>query len=408
MSDSIKLSRRHVLAGGAGMVAATALMNPSLLANAQEVKPAEPKSLPEYVKWKPADALIIHSDRTIETKRSAFGTSIITPEEKLYIRNNVKEPDASIVADRDAWQVSIEGVKNPKTLTVGELKSMGLTTVATVLQCSGNGRNYFQEKLKGTDKKISGTPWTVGAAGCVIWSGVPLKAVVEALGGPVSGAKFITGTGGETIPEGINPKDVMVERSVPIKTLDNVILAWEINGNPISLAHGGPLRMIVPGYTGVNNVKYVKTVALTEKETDAKIQATRYRMYPLGEKGAPTQPSVWEMSVKSWVTSPLTDVKSGKVQVTGVAFGGMNAVESVEVSVDGGKSWKKAKFVGPDLGKFAWRQFVLSTDLKPGSYEIVSRATDSKGNVQPKDNEINASGYSYNGWIGPVVKLAAA
>jgi len=277
-----------------------------------------------------------------------------------------------------------------------------------VLQCSGNGRSYFQEQVKGTDKKISGTPWTVGAAGCVIWSGVPLKTVIEALGGAVDGAKFITGTGGEKIPDGINPKDVMVERSVPIKILDNVILAWEINGKPISLAHGGPLRMVVPGYTGVNNVKYIKTVSLTAKESDAKIQSTGYRMHAVGEKGATTQPSVWEMNVKSWVTSPLTDAKSGRVQITGVAFGGINAVESVDVSVDGGKTWKKAKFVGPDLGKFAWRQFVLSTELKPGSYNLVSRATDSKGNVQPKDTELNGGGYSHNGWMAPGVKMTVA
>ncbi len=408
MAEMIDLRRRYIMAGGAGMVAAAALMNPSLLASAQDVKPAEPKPLPEYVKWKPARALIVHSEQTIETKRSEFGTSIITPEEKLYIRNNVKAPDESFVADRDAWKVDFAGVKNPRTLTVGELKTMGLTTVATVLQCSGNGRSYFQEKLKGTDKKISGTPWTVGAAGCVIWSGVPLKAVVAALGGVVDGAKFITGTGGEKIPDGINPKDVMVERSVPIKNLDNVILAWEINGNPISLAHGGPLRMIVPGYTGINNVKYIKSVSLTAVETDAKIQTSGYRMHGVGEKGATTHPSVWEMSVKSWVISPLADTKSGRVQVTGVAFGGINAVSSVEVSVDGGVTWKKAKFVGPDLGRFAWRQFVLPTELKPGNYTIVSRATDSKGNVQPKDSELNGGGYGYNGWVGPAVKLIAA
>jgi len=407
MTEAIKLSRRHVMAGGASMVAAAALMNPTVLA-AQDVKPAEPKPLPDYVKWKPASALIVHSEQTIEMKRSEFGTSIITPEEKLYIRNNVKAPDESFVADRDAWKVEIVGVKNPRTLTVGELKAMGLTTIATVLQCSGNGRSYFQEQVKGTDKKISGTPWTVGAAGCVIWSGVPLKTVIEALGGAVDGAKFITGTGGEKIPDGINPKDVMVERSVPIKILDNVILAWEINGKPISLAHGGPLRMVVPGYTGVNNVKYIKTVSLTAKESDAKIQSTGYRMHAVGEKGATTQPSVWEMNVKSWVTSPLTDAKSGRVQITGVAFGGINAVESVDVSVDGGKTWKKAKFVGPDLGKFAWRQFVLSTELKPGSYNLVSRATDSKGNVQPKDTELNGGGYSHNGWMAPGVKMTVA
>ena len=374
----------------------------STSALAQDAKP-----LPEYVKWKDPAAMIVHSEQTIETRRG-YTASIITPEETLYIRNNIKAPDESIVTDRNAWQVEITGVKSPRTLTVAELKTMGLATVAMVLQCSGNGRSYFQDKVKGTDKKISGTPWTVGAAGCVIWTGVPLKAVVEALGGVADGAKFITGTGGEKIPEGVEAKDAIVERSVPIGNLENIILAWELNGKPVSLAHGGPLRMIVPGYSGVNNVKYIKKVSLSATESDAKIQKSSYRLHGVGEKASPDQPSIWEMEVKSWVTSPLADGKAGRAQITGIAFGGMNAVAGVEVSVDGGETWKKAELVGPDLGRFAWRQFVLSTELKPSSYTLVSRATDSTGKIQPKDLEPNGSGYSHNGWLAPGVKVTLA
>jgi sulfite dehydrogenase len=151
---------------------------------------AAPKPLPAYVSWKDASSVIVHSGTTIETKRSAFGTSVITPAEQLYIRNNLPAPDAAIVADRDAWEINIEGVQNPRKLTVRDLKSLGLETVAMVLQCSGNGRGFFPSKP-------SGTPWTVGAAGCVVWSGVPVKAVVDLLGGMASGARYMTGTGGE-------------------------------------------------------------------------------------------------------------------------------------------------------------------------------------------------------------------
>ncbi len=89
----------------------------------------------------------------------------------------------------------------PEVLTLAALKRIGLASVATVLQCSGNGRRYMQDALR-PGQKISGTPWTVGAAGCVIWSGVPLRAVVEALGGPAPGMNFVTGTGGEDLPPG--------------------------------------------------------------------------------------------------------------------------------------------------------------------------------------------------------------
>lgn len=402
MTGLVPIARRGFLAGSAATVAATSLAGAPTLSRAQEVKP-----LPGYVAWKDAGAVIVHSDQTIETRR-AHTAGLITPEDKLYIRNNVKAPDASFVADRDGWQVEVAGVKAPRTLTVAELKGLGLATVAAVLQCSGNGRSYMQEKVKGTEHKINGTPWTVGAAGCVLWTGVPLKAVADALGGVTEGAKFITSIGGEKLPEGLNPKDVMVERSVPSANLETALLAWEMNGKPLSLAHGGPLRIIIPGYSGVNSVKYVRRIAFTEAETDAKIQKSSYRMHPPGVKAAPEQPSIWEMEVKSWITAPLEGARAGRVVISGVAFGGMNPVAGVEVSVDGGKSWEKAAFVGPDLGRFAWRQFALARELAPGSYTLASRATDSRGNSQPEEVEPNGGGYGHNGWKAPAVALTVA
>ncbi len=166
--------------------------------------------------------------------------------------------------------------------------------------------------------------------------------------------------------------------------------------------------MIVPGYSGVNNVKYVKAVALTATETEAKIQSASYRIHALGERPSPANPPVWEQPVKSWITAPLEGGKAGRVQITGVAFGGMSAAASVEVSTDGGSTWRPAQFVGPDLGRFAWRTFVLAADLAPGRYLIVSRATDARGVVQPEETELNGSGYSHNGWRAPGIDYTVA
>jgi sulfite dehydrogenase len=101
----------------------------------------------------------------------------------------------------------------------------------------------------------------------------------------------MTGTGGEKLPEGIDPKSVVVERSVPVAAMVDALLAWEMNGAPISLAHGGPLRLIVPGYTGVNNIKYIKQLAFTSAESDARIMSHGYRITPPGAKADPAQPS---------------------------------------------------------------------------------------------------------------------
>ncbi len=177
MTDLIlSLRRRQLLAGGAGALAGTGLMGLAGGTAAQTASaPAAPK-LPAYAAWKDADAVIVHNPNELETKRSAFGTSAITSSDRLYVRNNVTPPDPSILADRNGWQVAIDGVRNPRTLSVAELKTIGVETVATVLQCSGNGRAFFPHKP-------SGAKWSVGASGCVIWSGAPVRYVVEALGG---------------------------------------------------------------------------------------------------------------------------------------------------------------------------------------------------------------------------------
>ena len=407
MQQPTSLPRRHLLAGSASALAAAGLASFQSQALAQVAAPAAApaaKPLPGYASFKNADAVIVHSSTTIETKRSAFGSSVVTPTNQLYVRNNLPTPPESIVADRDAWPVQIDGVKKPRQLTVRELKTMGLETVTMVLQCSGNGRAFFPSKP-------SGTQWTVGAAGCVVWSGVPVRDVVKALGGVADGMVYMTGTGGEVLPAGLDPKSVIVERSVPLAALEDALLAWEMNGEPVSLAHGGPLRLIVPGYTGVNNIKYIKQLAFTAKESEAHIMSHGYRISPPGSKGDPSQPSVQEMSVKSWINSPIPEdgnPAAGTVQIQGVAFGGMNAVKGVEVSIDGGKTWKQARLVGPDMGKFAWRQFVLQAQLPKGTYQLASRATDVKGNVQPETRGENQSGYNNTSWADHAVTVTVA
>jgi len=395
----VDLSRRRLLAAsGAGAAAGLAGWSPAGLAQAATAKP-----LPPFAAFKDANRMIVHSASGIETKREAFGTSGITDTDILFVRNNLGAPDASIVANPDAWQVEFDGVAKPGKLSVAELKGMGLASVATVLQCSGNGRGFFGHKA-------SGSQWKVGAAGNTLWSGVPVKAVVAALGGLRPDIRYMTSTGGETIPAGVDPKTVVVERSVPWTAMEEAILAWELNGEPIPLAHGGPLRLIVPGYYGVNNIKYVKRVAFTPTETAANIQSSGYRVRPIGQKGAPAQPSMWEMNLKSFVTHPAGNapLRAGPTQVYGVAFTGGSPVSAVEVSIDGGKTWRAARLIGPDMGRHAWRNFVLPVSLAAGSYEITSRAIALDGEVQPELRVENERAYAHNGWRDHAVKVTVS
>jgi sulfite dehydrogenase len=402
MTKELDLQRRRLLAAGAGSAAAGLAGWTPALGQPGAQQPSS-KPLPKYAAWKDGEDLIVHSANTIETERSAFGMSGITPSDMLFVRNNLSPPDASIVESPDDWTVEFDGVTKPHKLALRDLKRLGVAAVPMVLQCSGNGRGFF-------DHKASGTQWRTGACGNTLWGGVPVKRVVEALGGVREGMRYMTSTGGEAIPPGIDATSVMVERSVPWTAMEGALLAWELNGEPVPLAHGGPLRIIIPGYYGVNHVKYVKRVAFTAGQSPAAIQQTGYRVRPIGVKGAPTQPSMWEMNLKSFITYPLPGdkVPAGMVQVHGVAFAGDTTVHSVEVSLDGGRAWDTAEFFGPDLGRFAWRQFVLPARLQAGTHVIASRATGANGQVQPEQRLENERGYGHNGWRDHAVRVTVA
>ena len=251
----------------------------------------------------------------------------------------------------------------------------------------------------------------MGAAGCVLWTGVSVTDIFEQFGGAKSDLAYLTATGGEELPEGVDKDAVVVERSVPIeKGLKDCLLVWEMNGAPLPVIHGGPVRLIVPGYFGVNNVKWVRRLAATAGESDAKIQQSGYRLRPEGLAGGPEHASMWRMPVKSWLNGPGADgapVLAGLNTLYGVAFSGERGVETVEVSADDGATWQHAEWVGPDLGPNAWRTFQFAANLPVGEHRFVTRATDTQGEQQPKFAIHNHRGYGHNGWQDHALRVQA-
>ena len=388
------LSRRFVLQSlAAGVAAASHTLSFSSARRSMPVSKAE-------------GAFIIHNDLpwALETCRSQFGFGPITPASHLFVRNNLPTPPASLTAQGDDWSFDVSGCAREGSLTLADLKRMKSRTVATVLQCSGNGRDFFPHNP-------SGSQWAVGAAGCVLWTGVTVADIFEQFGGVKSDLSYLTATGGEELPEGVNQDAVVVERSVPIeKGLKDCLLVWEMNGAPLPVIHGGPVRLIVPGYFGVNNVKWVRRLAATADESDAKIQQSGYRMRAEGLAGGPGHPSMWRMPVKSWLNGPGADgapVLAGLNTLYGVAFSGERGVEAVEVSADDGATWQQAEWVGPDLGLNAWRTFQFAANLPVGEHWFVTRATDTEGDQQPKLAVHNHRGYGHNGWQDHALRVQA-
>ena len=335
------------------------------------------------------DNFIVHNEKpmALESLREQHSSSPITPIEKLFVRNNLPMPSADIIQRAPEWVLELDDRK----ITLSELKTLPVVHETAVLQCSGNGRGFFTHK-------VSGSPWRTGAAGCVMWTGVRIKDVLELLGiEPSPAQKYLTATGGEPLPEGVERDKVVVERSIPLeKGLKDCLLAWEVNGLPIPITHGGPLRLIVPGYFGCNQIKYVKKIALTAEQSTAKIQRTGYRFRPIGEKGSPDQPSLWRMPVKSWLVGATT-VQKGWNSFFGYAFSGERGIRSVHYSTDG-KNWKEAVLLSPDLGKNAWRAFQIRLALPLGTHQIFTRATDRQNEEQPELRIENERGYRHNGW----------
>jgi hypothetical protein len=253
--------------------------------------------------------------------------------------------------------------------------------MSMVLQCAGNGRRFFEHESEGPD-------WGIGAVGCVNWTGVSMKRVVAALGGIDRQARYATATGGEPL----NPLldkifSMRVERSIPLR-------------------HGGPLRLIVPGYFGVNQIKYLRTLAFTSDQSDADIMRNQYRYRPVGEAAEPTQQTTWAMSAKSWIWPVGTSALHRSTTLRGVAFGGLEPIAQVEITWDDGSHWRQVAFSDTDMGPYAWRHFEFQLDLAPGMYRVASRATDTAGRQQAEWRTPNAGGYGNASWRDHAVQVS--
>lgn len=355
--------------------------------------------------------LIVLSSRPVvmESTLELLGSERITSKANLFIRNNIDLPGLNTTEPnvQPGWEVEITGlIDKPFKITVDELSKLPQTEVTSVLQCSGNGRSFF-------NPRPSGNPWTYGGVGHVTWRGVLLKTLLEAKGVKLDPkARFITmnaSTQGGAAP---------YEKSFPISVMDysSAMLALGMNGEPLPAVHGGPVRLVAAGTFGTANVKWLAKLEFTATESSGNEQVPRYRVPVLPGVNLPilpTQPgsrynytlensrSNWMTNINSFILSPLAgaSVKGRLVEIRGVAWNdGLAPLETVEVSVNGGTSWRKA-IIERDHGKFGWYQWVSPQLLAPGEYEVMARATDAVGRTQPMNGNIwwNERGYEWNG-----------
>ncbi len=308
--------------------------------------------------------------------------------------------------DRPDWSIRIDGlVQRPRTVTLADLQAMDQVTRVAVMQCAGNGRSYYAAK-----EKVAGGQWKNGGMGNVVWEGVPLRQFLDDQKlAPADGAHWLTAEGWDqpATPEG---SDFAKSYELADPGLDNAILALKMNGEPIPAVHGGPVRLIIPGFYGNMNVKFLTTLLYAADQSPSAFQSVGYRM-PLG----PVEPGQFEANdytiynsvptyghkIKSVIFSPLPEdgAKAGEVEITGVAFNdGMAPVTMVEVSADGGGTWQNAD-LKPAESPWAWYNWSSKATLASGNNVLMCRATDALGRTQPMDGltRWNPRGYEWNG-----------
>ncbi len=303
-----------------------------------------------------------------------------TPTASFFVRNNHPEPELSA----DTHRIAVEGaVQTPLTLQLADLARGPMRELTVTLECAGNGRTSMAPLAEGE-------PWGKGALGTAVWKGVPLAEVL--------GLARLRTDVLEVLIEGADGEgSKRFARSLPVsKALHpDTLLALEMNGAPLTRSHGAPVRLIVPGWYGMANVKWVRRIEALTRPFEGHYQRERY-IYDFADGQAPKPVS--RMKVKSLITAPGsgTRVAPGRVVVQGLAWSGERRVVQVEVAVDGGETWKPATLLEPAKPS-AWVRWAFTwEDATPGRHTLRARATDEAGETQPETAQWNRLGYGNN------------
>jgi DMSO/TMAO reductase YedYZ molybdopterin-dependent catalytic subunit len=337
------------------------------------------------------ERLIVRSARPedLETPVELLNTWI-TPNDLFYVRHH----SYAARVEGSGWKLVIDGeVERPFSLTLDEVKALPRASVTVTLECAGNGRAFF-------DPPVAGIQWEKGAVGTARWTGARLSDVLKRAGVKPSG-RYVLLDGADR-PVGKMPDFV---RNVPLEKAlhPDTILAYEMNGAPLPALHGAPLRAVVPGWEGAYAVKWLTHVQVIAAEHDGFFVKTAYR-YPTRRvaPGAAVDPKemapLTGLVVKSLITAPLnaTTHRVGALRVAGFAWAGEIDISRVDVSIDNGATWREAR-LGAERERYAWRAFTHEFSINaPGSYLVMARATDLRGNTQPVAPQWNPSGYLWN------------
>jgi sulfite oxidase len=334
-----------------------------------------------------------------EPSRAALDGLPITPLDVFYGRNHGPIPQV----DADTWRLEVGGlVQHPLTLTLAELRRrFPQHSLVATLVCAGNRRAELMRA-----RPIPGQiAWGPGAISTAEWTGARLADVLAAAG-LRSDTAHIAFTAQDVSQRAVPPQPFGASIPVAKATAGEVLLAWEINDVPLPAAHGGPLRLVVPGYIGARSVKWVQRITAQDHPSGNYFQAADYRLLPADADPIQVRPGdglpLGVVALNAAILRPEEDqtLPAGPTEVSGYAIAGEDrGIARVDVSLDAGHSWQLAD-LGPEVGPWAWRLWQATVNLPAGQTEIIARAWDTSGAVQPErpDQVWNPLGYANTAW----------
>ncbi len=313
----------------------------------------------------------------------------LTPPGLHYVLTHYDMP----AVDPATWRLRLEGrVERPLELDLDALRSMPSHTVRVTLECAGNGRAAL------APRPVS-QPWLAGAVGTAEWTGVPLKDLLRDAA-PTREAVDVAFTGADHGFERGLEQDY--ERGLPLADAlaDDVLVAYEMNGAPLPVQHGFPVRLVVPGWYGMAHVKWLVSIQVLDHPYDGYQNVVGYRVRQEPEEAGDP---VTRIEPRALLLPPGDPdfftreriLRPGHVTLTGRAWSGWGPVESVAVSADDGDTWTEAE-VEAGEHRWAWRRFTLGWDATPGRHVLRARATDDTGREQPLVPRWNLGGFTNN------------
>jgi len=348
-------SRRNFLAGSAAAAAAASGLLAMPAGAAPIVRGVFANGDRPLVAFPQKRPLMVLTPRPpqLETPFSVFDQGVFTPNDAFFVRWHLTRIPTTI--DGAKHRIAVGGeVDRTLSLSLDDLRKMEPVEIAAVNQCSGNSRGFF-------GPRVPGGQWQNGAMGNARWKGVHLKAILDRAGLKAS-AKQVQFDGLEAPAVPATP-DFLKSLDVDVARGDDIIIAYEMNGKPLPLLNGFPVRLVVPGWFSTYWVKMLSSITVLDHEDDQFWMKTAYRIpaTPDGnvaptDKGYPTVP-IYRMKVRSFVTNfkDGETAKAGRTPVRGIAFDGGSGIKSVDVSTDAGATWAPAA-LEPDFGKYSFRR----------------------------------------------------